>query len=433
MARDENDAWQAEQDQNLGTGDFNADLASFNSATAGNSVSLSDLTGSLPNPGSLSSLIPKGPSGLNENLGKMQGLQSQISDKIKSGAGGFGSLINETKTNLSAAAGEIKPPAPNLQDKMKGLMGSISSFNPLAAVQLKDVTTTFPDFDIKGAFSKMGSGNFNFNKDIPNLESVGGKVIEKAAPTLAPSEDPLDLEDAPDAPEVVKPALPVGVGVISNDIVGKFKDLGSLFNQNPARAQVAVDNLYWETKDQIDEKAKEIGATQQDWSGGGTADDWEKEQDKNLGTGDINADFAKFQSGSSAALSGGLSEAGSEIRSVQADMKKQLSDPNVQADAQKSMALLKELSKLDMLKAMSSSPAPASSKDSAFQTELNANAKEFKIGVSGRLAAAQSEVVAEKDAVLKDMNQKLSDPKTQTDAKLASETLSKVLGGFGGF
>lgn len=339
-------------------------LGSFGGLT-GSAPSLSDLTGSLPNPGSLASLLPKGPPGLNENLGAMQGLQTQIADKIKSGSGGFDSLISKTKTNLGAAAGEIKPPAPNLQDKMKGLMGSISSFNPLAAVQLKDVTTTFPSFDIKGAFSKMGSGNFNFNKDIPNLESVGGKVIEKAAPTLAPSEDPLDLEDAPDAPEVKTPALPVGIGVISNDIMGIFQNIGKTYADNPAKANLEAETEYWNTKEKIEEKAREIGAEQPDWSGG-TTDDWQAQQDKNLGTGDINAE---------------------------------LSDPQTQENAQKAMAVMKELGKLDMMKAMATTPpgtpGTQNSNESAFQNQLNANAKEFKVGVTGRLTASQSEVGAE--------------------------------------
>jgi len=361
-------------------------------------ISLSDLTGSLPNPGNLTSLLPKSPAGLNENLGAMQGLQTQIADKIKSGSGGFDSLISKTKTNLGAAAGEIKPPAPNLQDKMKGLMGSISSFNPLAAVQLKDVTTTFPSFDIKGAFSKMGSGNFNFNKDIPNLESVGGKVIEKAAPTLAPSEDPLDLEDAPDAPEVKTPALPVGMGVISNDIMGIFQNISKTYADNPAKANLEAETEYWNTKEKIEEKAREIGAEQPDWSGG-TTDDWQAQQDKNLGTGDINADFAAFQAGSSSALSGGIGQARAEAASVEADIKSKLSDPQTQADAQKAMAVMKELGKLDMMKAMATTPpgtpGTQNSNESAFQNQLNANAKEFKVGVTGRLTAPQSEVGAE--------------------------------------
>jgi len=292
MARDVDD-WQAAQDQNLGTGDIDADLANFQSglnqlgvpgaqgladlaATAfgGTSTtpppSLSDCVSCLANPSGLSSLLPTAPAGLNINLGAMQGLQSEIASKISnlkgniSGSvgdikGQLGGLTDKLKLNLSAAAGDLKIPAPNLQDKMKGLMGSIASFNPLAVAQLSDITTTFPNFDVKGTFCKMNDPRFSFNKDVPNLEVVNGEVVEKSAPTKAPTEDPKDVTIAPDAPKVTTSPLSVGLGVITNDIIGSFKKISEGYATNPAKANIEADKLFWETKRKIDAAARSKG------------------------------------------------------------------------------------------------------------------------------------------------------------------------------
>ena len=190
----------------------------------------------MPDIGCLLAQIPTSLPGLNDfldaigaaldEMGDVMGdLKADLAANIGSMKADLDALIDGITDGIKSAAGALDIPDLELPDAMKDLSKLLATGSADVAALLKTLTGGFPSFDLSGAMGDLLACKEGYDMEaaIPNLQIIGGKVVEKSQPTEAPTEDAKEPAKPPDSPTPAVAKNSLGLAALTEAHVAKFK------------------------------------------------------------------------------------------------------------------------------------------------------------------------------------------------------------------
>lgn len=191
------------------------------------------------NRSTLNSFVPTFEANANEHLGRIDSLVDSLNTKLNTLAAnsdGLAGSIASLKSNvtasiatmevdLSSAIGSFEVATLKLQDEIASTFTKLNLGDTTAISSLESIKTNFPTFDMDKMFTQLQTGSFDIFKDIPSLEIISGKVVEKAGVIVASAADAVKIALPDDLPAVAHATIARSGIIKSADFTNIIADL----------------------------------------------------------------------------------------------------------------------------------------------------------------------------------------------------------------
>jgi hypothetical protein len=141
---------------------------------------------------------------------KKEALNAKVADLSALGAGAMADLqakADEMKDALLAAVPE-PPVIPNFKKELEEIKGKIGKELAEAKAAFEERWgDALPDIDIDGLMEKVSEPEFDFCKDVPNIEAPKVSAEGKVEQVKVKAEEPIVAADIPKKVEVVEPTV----------------------------------------------------------------------------------------------------------------------------------------------------------------------------------------------------------------------------------